>query len=144
MTYTLDVNPLVYAVDEESPFFVRARALIAQVFEGEEIVYIFWPVVLGFLRLSTHPGVLRFPLSGETAMEAVARLLSLPHVRTGGEREGFLQELAEATRGMSVRGKLFPDAHLVALMRQHGVTSIWTRDRDFRKFDGIRVVDPFD
>jgi len=32
-----------------------------------------------------------------------------------------------------------PDA---ALMRQHGVTTIYSRDRDFRKYDGITVRDP--
>ena len=36
-----------------------------------------------------------------------------------------------------------PDAHLVGLMRQHGVGTIWTRDRDFRRFSGIKVRDPF-
>jgi predicted nucleic acid-binding protein len=28
-------------------------------------------------------------------------------------------------------------------MRYHGVATIYTRDRDFRHFDRIRVVDPF-
>lgn len=28
-------------------------------------------------------------------------------------------------------------------MPQHGVSTTWMRDRDFRKFDGIRVKDPF-
>jgi predicted nucleic acid-binding protein len=28
-------------------------------------------------------------------------------------------------------------------MRQNGVTTIYTRDRDFRRFGGIRVEDPF-
>jgi predicted nucleic acid-binding protein len=28
-------------------------------------------------------------------------------------------------------------------MRQHGVRIIWTRDRDFRRFDGIEPRDPF-
>ena len=36
------------------------------------------------------------------------------------------------------------DGHLVSLMRQHGVGTIYTRDRDFRRFDGIRAEDPFD
>lgn len=35
------------------------------------------------------------------------------------------------------------DAHIATLMRQHGVGTIYTRDRDFRRFDGIRVEDPF-
>jgi hypothetical protein len=41
------------------------------------------------------------------------------------------------------RGNLVPDAHLVALMRQYGVSTIVSHDRDFRMFDGIRVHDPF-
>ena len=34
-------------------------------------------------------------------------------------------------------------AHVAALMLQHGVGTIYSRDRGFRRFDGIRVVDPF-
>ena len=41
------------------------------------------------------------------------------------------------------RGNRAPDAHLVALMREHGVSAIWSHDRDFRKFRGITVRDPF-
>jgi predicted nucleic acid-binding protein len=37
-----------------------------------------------------------------------------------------------------------PDAHLATLMRQYGVRTIYTRDRDFRRFDGIDVRDPFE
>jgi len=40
-------------------------------------------------------------------------------------------------------GNLVPDAHLVALMLENGVRTIMTRDRDYRKFRGITVRDPF-
>ena len=36
-------------------------------------------------------------------------------------------------------GELVPDAHLVALLHQHGVTTLYTHHRDFRKFKRIRV-----
>jgi len=36
-----------------------------------------------------------------------------------------------------------PDAHLVSLMRENGVGTLWTHDLDFRKFEEIRVRDPF-
>ncbi|MBA2556550.1 MAG: PIN domain-containing protein [Chloroflexi bacterium] len=36
-----------------------------------------------------------------------------------------------------------PDAHIVALMRENGVRTIWTRDRDFRRFRDIQIRDPF-
>jgi predicted nucleic acid-binding protein len=47
------------------------------------------------------------------------------------------------TEPLVVSGNLVPDAHLAALMRQHGVARIWTHDRDFMKFDRIEVRDPF-
>jgi uncharacterized protein len=29
-------------------------------------------------------------------------------------------------------------------MRQHGISTVWSHDRDFRKLSGITVRDPFD
>ena len=40
-------------------------------------------------------------------------------------------------------GNLVSDAHVVALMRENGVRTIWTHDRDYRRFSGIEVRDPF-
>ncbi len=47
------------------------------------------------------------------------------------------------TAGPISRGNELPDAHVVALMRQHEVATIYTRDRDFRRYEGIMVHDPF-
>jgi predicted nucleic acid-binding protein len=41
-----------------------------------------------------------------------------------------------------VRGNLVPDAHLAALLLQHGVKTLYTKDTDFRKFDFLNVRDP--
>ena len=143
MTFAIDVNPMVFATDTDSPFHERALGVMDGVSNNTEIVYLFWPVTMGFLRIVTDRRVLRRPLSQVDAMEAITNLIALPNVRTGAEGPGFWAELQNVTKGMVVRGKLFPDAHLVALMRTHGVTTILTHDRDFRKFDGIRVLDPF-
>jgi hypothetical protein len=35
-----------------------------------------------------------------------------------------------------------PDAHLAALLRQHGVKKLYTHDRDFLKFSFLDVRDP--
>jgi predicted nucleic acid-binding protein len=45
---------------------------------------------------------------------------------------------------LPVRGNLVPDAHLAALLRQHGVTTLYTNDVDFRKFTFLTVVNPFE
>ncbi len=143
MSATVDVNVLLYASDESSRFHDRARELVDDMARGPELLYLFWPVVMGFLRMATHPAIFPLPLSVEHATANVEALLAVPHIRPAGEREDFWRDYATATAGMVVRGNLVPDAHLVALMRQNEVASIWTHDRDFRKFEGIRVRDPF-
>jgi uncharacterized protein len=47
------------------------------------------------------------------------------------------------TAGTVVRGNLVLDAHLVALMQENGISTLWSHDRDFRKFEGLRIRDPF-
>ena len=63
-------------------------------------------------------------------------------MRTPGEEDG-LWDVYLSMAGDHARGNDVPDAHLAALMRQHGVGVIYTRDRDFRRFDGIEARDPF-
>ena len=44
---------------------------------------------------------------------------------------------------LPVRGNLVPDAHLAALLRQHGIRTLYTNDSDFRKFSFLDVRNPF-
>lgn len=142
MSVTVDANVLVYASNEAEPVHETAQRLIGSLAEGPEIVYLFWPTILGYLRIVTHPSLLPNPLKPAEAISNVESLICAPHVRTPGEGEGFWR-LYLATRNEADRGNDIPDGHLAALMRQHGVGTIYTRDRDFRRFDGIAVEDPF-
>ena len=97
---------------------------------------------MGYLRVVTDPAILPRPLAPGGAIANVSALLALAHVRAPGEGEGFW-DVFETTAGPQVRGNAVSDAHVAALMRQLGVTTIYTRDRGYRRFEGIRVVDPF-
>lgn len=142
MSITVDANVLVYASNEADAVHGPARALIERLAAGPEIVYLFWPTVMGYLRIVTHPAILPRPLAPRAAIGNVTSLLSRPHVRSPGEAEGFW-ETFRSSAGDHTRGNAVPDVHIAALMRQHGVTTIFTRDRDYRRFDGIRAQDPF-
>ena len=142
MSATVDTNVLVYASNADDPLHDRAEDLVRNLAVGPELVYLFWPVVLGYLRIVTHPGILTNPLSPVVAMRNVESLLDRPHVRAPGEAENFWT-IFRRTAGDRPRGNDIPDAHVASLMRQHGVRVIWTRDRDFRRFDGIEARDPF-
>ncbi|HZU14851.1 MAG TPA: TA system VapC family ribonuclease toxin [Chloroflexota bacterium] len=140
MSVTVDANVLVYASNTADPAFPPTRALLERLAGGPDLVYLFWPTIMGYLRIVTHPGILPRPLTFRDATTNISMLLSRPHIRTHGENGGFW-DLFLATSGQT-RGNAVPDAHLVTLMRQFGVTTIYTRDRDFRRYAGITVRDP--
>jgi toxin-antitoxin system PIN domain toxin len=142
VSVTVDANILVYASNTDDPQHDRARALVERLAIGPEIVYLFWPVLLGYLRIATHPAILPNPLAPAVAMANIEALIDRPHVRVAGEGDGFWPTFRRIA-GDRPRGNDVPDAHLASLMRQHDVRVIWTRDRDFRRFDGIDARDPF-
>ena len=65
-----------------------------------------------------------------------------PSCRVIAEEEGFWDVYREVTKDVPTKGNLVPDAHLVALLSQHGVVKLYTHDRDFRKFSFLDVRDP--
>ena len=143
MSYALDANILLYASNASSSFHPRALALVERSAEGPELCYLPWPAIMAYLRISTHPAIFKQPLSPQEAVTNVEALLSRPHVRPLAEIEGFWDVYLHTTDGVVVRGNVVPDAHIAALLLQHGVTTLWTHDRDFRKFEGIQIRDPF-
>ena len=59
----VDLNLLIYAVNADAPQHARALQWWEDTLNGEEQVGLAWPVVLGFLRICTRPGVLPKPLA---------------------------------------------------------------------------------
>jgi len=143
LSYALDVNVLLFASDEKSPLHEAATAFLSHCAEGPEPLCLPWPVVMGYLRISTHPRVFRKPLSWTRASGNVEQLLDLPHVRVLSEGVGYWETLRKVTHGQAIRGNLVADAHLAALLHQHDVRVLFTSDRDFRRFDFLDVRDPF-
>jgi toxin-antitoxin system PIN domain toxin len=144
VSYTIDANVLLYASDEASPLHRPAFEVLEEVARGPEIVYVFWPTVMAYLRIATHPAVFSRPLSASEASGNIDQLLTRPHVHSPGEQDGFWRLYRDVAQDALPSSNLVPDAHLVALMRENDVKSIWTHDRDFRRFRGIVVHDPFE
>lgn len=143
MSVTLDANVLLHASDADSHLHERALEIVEERAQASELLYLFWPALTAYLRLATHPAVFDRPLAPDVAVANVEELVSRPRVRTPGEDDGFWVVLREVIAEGAARGNLIADAHLVALMRRFGVRTILTRDRDFRRFEGIRAHDPF-
>jgi toxin-antitoxin system PIN domain toxin len=144
MSVTLDANVLLYASDEAASLHTGALAFLEAAARGDDLVYLLWPTVMAYLRIATHPGIFERPLPPDVALANVDRLLSLPHVQTVAEGDRFWATFREVASDSGARGNLIPDAHLVALMLENGIRTIWTHDRDYRRFSGIDVRDPLE
>jgi toxin-antitoxin system PIN domain toxin len=143
VSYSLDVNVLLYASDRSSDRHVRARRFVASCADGPEILCFAWPTLMSYLRIATHPRIFSAPLTPDEALGNILALIKLPHVRTVSELDGFLDAYKHIAGEIPVRGNLVPDAHVAAILFQHGVRTLYTNDRDFRKFQSLDVRDPF-
>jgi toxin-antitoxin system PIN domain toxin len=139
----IDTNVLVFAEITSSPQHVRAREVLRELVEGATAWALPWPCVYEFLRVVTHPRVYHPPVPTDLALRDLRAVLGSPSLLLLSETPRHAEVMEAVVRGSGVSGNLIHDAHVVALCLEHGVTRILTGDRDFRRFDGIEVVDPF-
>lgn len=102
-----------------------------------------WPCVYEFLRVVTHPRVFDPPTDVNVALEDLESLLASPSLVLLGEGPTHASHLRRTVREGQVVGNLVHDAHIAALVVEHGATEFWTADRDFARFPGLRVRNPF-
>jgi toxin-antitoxin system PIN domain toxin len=139
----VDTNVLVYAANIDSQFHEPCRDWLARQRTRPDAWYTTWPVLYEFLRVTTHPRVMRRPWTAAAAWQFVTALLASPglgvlvhtqrHAEVAGNVMSELPHLA---------GNLLHDAHTAILMREHGVRRICTRDADFTRFPFLEVIDP--
>jgi uncharacterized protein len=143
LSFSCDVNVLLYASDAASPVNAAARKWLEDATLSDDLFCLGWPTVMSYLRMATHPSIFAAPLAPSQALSNVEALARLPHVRLLSEEPGFLDVYREVAGRFPVRGNLVPDAHVAALLKQHHVRRFFTRDTDFLKFGHLDVRDPF-
>jgi toxin-antitoxin system PIN domain toxin len=142
MSFGIDVNILLYASDQSSPLHDKAAEFLYQCASGREVFCLAWVTVMSYVRMATHPAIFNRPLAHDDAARNIEALLATRSCRVIAEEEGFWDVYREVTKEVPTKGNLVPDAHLAALLSQHGVVKLYTHDRDFRKFSFLDVRDP--
>lgn len=139
----IDTNVLVYAYDRPSPYHARARIALEKLATGAESWAIPWPCVYEFLRVTTHPSVFRPPLGPQQAIDRIGQVLGSPGLLLLSETERHAAVMSRVIAPSGCTGNLVHDAHIWALCLEHGVTELWSGDRDFHRFQGMRLHNPF-
>jgi toxin-antitoxin system PIN domain toxin len=137
----VDINILIYAHETSAPEHSKARKWIEAAFSAGEPLYAPWAVVHAFLRLTTKSNIVARPLTIQQALSIVDewfRAGVIVPIEPGPRYWSILRELAVAA---NAHGDLVADAHIAALALEQDA-AVCTADRDFRRFPGLRVINP--
>jgi len=139
----VDTNVLVYAADADSPFHAACRDWLERQRGRADAWYTTWAIVCEFLRVTTHPRVMRQPWSAPAAWGFVKALLASPGLGLLTPTQRHVEVAEQVIADLPhLAGNLFHDAHTAILMREHGIRRIITRDTDFHRFPFLEAVDP--
>ena len=137
----IDANLLLYAHQRGSEFAELAGDWLERTFNGHEPIGLAWTVILAFLRISTHPQVYRISYTAAESTAVVATWIERPNVTVLTPTERHWELFSRLVREAQATGDLIMDAHLAALAMEYGAI-LYTTDRDFSRFSGVRTVNP--
>ena len=137
----VDANLLLYANDAGSPQRDASRIWLQTALAGPQLVRFAWLTLWAFLRISTNSRVFEQPLSTMEAEALVSSWLAQPAAGILEPGERHWEILSGLMQSGQTAGPLVMDAVLAAIAIEHGAT-LYTTDRDFARFAGLRVVNP--
>ena len=138
----VDTNVLVCAHRTDLPLHEPARARIAELAEGAAAWAIPWPCVSEFLAVVTNPRIFVKPTPLAAALDQVEAWLASPSAVLLSEGDGFWPAFRRTLEAGRVAGGQVHDGRIAALCVAHGVRELWTADRDFGRFAGLKVRNP--
>ena len=138
----IDTNLLVAVMRTEYPHHARARERIRELAEGTNSWALPWACVHEFLAVVTNQRIFRVPLAPHQATEAITALMESPTVVVIGEGPGYWETFRQLVIEGGISGPRVHDARIAAICITHGVTELWSADRDFGRFPTLRVRNP--
>ena len=137
----VDANLLIYSYDTDSSHHRKSRAWVEKVFSGVEPVGLAWQTLSAFLRVVTNRRLPGSRLTVEQALQIVEEWFEQPNVRIVVPGDDHWSVLKRMIVEGQASGPLVSDAELVALTVEYGAV-LYTADRDFARFPGLRWVNP--
>lgn len=115
---------------------------VAGLAEGRGARAIPWPCMHEFIAVVTHPRIFAPPTPLGAALDQVDAWLESPTLVLLCESDGHWPALRDLLRSGRIVGPKVHDARIAALCMQHGVSELWSVDRDFGRFPHLSVVNP--
>ncbi|MEZ5275199.1 MAG: TA system VapC family ribonuclease toxin [Opitutaceae bacterium] len=136
-----DANLLLYAYDRSSPYHAKARPWWESCLSGRNPVYLCPMVLSAFVRLATHPRVYENPMTIAEASGHVSSWLGRKVSQYVALEKSDLLKSLELLEVIGLGGDLTTDAQIAAIALRLRA-SVHTSDSDFKRFAGLKVVNP--
>lgn len=137
----VDLTLIMAAVNSRDPKHRAARAWWEAQLNGSAPIGLSWLVILGFIRLATHPKVFPEPLLLADAIAMVDAWLARPNVQIVQVMPQHWNILQNMLHAVGHGAALTMDAHLACLAIEHNA-EIATADDDFSHFPGLKWRNP--
>lgn len=138
----VDTNVLVHAHRKDSVWHDAAKSCVRGLAEGTEPWAIPWPCVHEFLAIVTHPRIYTPPTSIENAIVQVEAWSESPGLVFLAETSEHLIHIRDAMVAGRVAGARVHDARVAVICLEHGISELWTADRDFGRFPQLKIRNP--
>ena len=138
----VDSNILVYAHRAECAFHSQAFECVRSLAEGGQAWGIPVACLHEFLSIATNQKIFKPASSHEQALAQVNAWLASPQAHVLHSGSQHWRVLSELTRKAKLQGGQFHDARIAAICIEHGVSALWSADRDFGRFKDLRTVNP--
>ena len=138
----VDTNILVYAHVEHLDRHRPARAAIERLIARGKPWGIPWPCVHEFLAVISNRKFHADAPNVRSMLSIIDRCHEAPGLHFIGIGDQHWTHLRRLLEHADVRGGQIHDARIAAVCEEAGVTELWTADRDFSRFPGLRVHNP--
>lgn len=141
----IDTNIFVYSADRSCSEHKICVHYLHQRVQSVIPWYTSWNVIYEFLRITTHNKVFSKPLTLTQSWQFVKTLMEYKNFSILTPKESHSAIMNElVTLYPLLSGNILHDVSNVALMREHGIKTICTRDMDFHRFQFLDVENPLD
>jgi uncharacterized protein len=138
----VDSNLLIYAHRYGNDWNESAFELLRELSESGRRWAIPYPCIHEFLRNVTDPRIYDDPTPLDAALRQVTFWSEVPGLRFLSEGGRHLEWLADISLAGRIRGAMVHDARIAAICLDHGVSELWTSDRDFGRFPSLKTRNP--
>lgn len=138
----VDTNLLVYAHRQDAEWHRPAAKIVRDLAEGPAPWAVPWPCLHEFLAITTHSRIFVPPSTLEQAIAQVDAWMESPTIVVLTESPTHWATLRAQLSAGRIAGPKVHDARVATLCISHGISELWSADRDFSRFPDLSTRNP--